>query len=334
VIVVFLVSSLTGCRKEGILKPHLPENYIFVSQWGTKGSGKGQFGWIYGITMGLNDNIYVMDRDIAQRDVSNRLQCFTSGGEFIKQWGADGEGPFYNIEGITVDFLNGNIYIVDSTDRIQEFTSDEKFVKQWEVKFLQGVAVDSANKCLYAITSYHNFNKYDLSGKFITSCCPFPWISPAEGRPPSYSIRALAVNSKHNIIVLYCNSSRRFEIQNGSYVQTGWDREFIIMEFAPDGYILKVLWNSQVKKIEENPGFGSIALDKEDNIYMTDYENNCVWKFSPDWDLLARWGSSGSGEGQFYTPNGIAIDSEGNVYVSDAKNNRIQKFKLDYNYKN
>lgn len=39
-----------------------------------------------------------------------------------------------------------------------------------------------------------------------------------------------------------------------------------------------------------------------------------------------KWGSSGSGEGQFDSPFGVAVDGSGNVYVVDTYNHRIQKF--------
>ena len=39
-----------------------------------------------------------------------------------------------------------------------------------------------------------------------------------------------------------------------------------------------------------------------------------------------KWGSYGTGNGQFISPSGIAVDSSDNVYVVDAGNNRIQKF--------
>ena len=45
--------------------------------------------------------------------------------------------------------------------------------------------------------------------------------------------------------------------------------------------------------------------------------------------LSPQWGSEGSGDGQFYSPNGIAVDSSGNVYVADTENQRIQKFTTD-----
>jgi|GEM_PF-1772058 len=43
------------------------------------------------------------------------------------------------------------------------------------------------------------------------------------------------------------------------------------------------------------------------------------------YEFTAKWGSFGSGDGQFYNPEAIAVDSSGNVYVADGAG-RIQKF--------
>ena len=45
--------------------------------------------------------------------------------------------------------------------------------------------------------------------------------------------------------------------------------------------------------------------------------NHRVQKFSKEGAFLAKWGSRGSGRGEFDTPWGIAIDGAGAVYVAD-----------------
>ena len=44
------------------------------------------------------------------------------------------------------------------------------------------------------------------------------------------------------------------------------------------------------------------------------------------YQFVTKWGSNGSGDGQFSNPHGVIVDSSGNVYVVDTSNNRIQKF--------
>jgi hypothetical protein len=42
--------------------------------------------------------------------------------------------------------------------------------------------------------------------------------------------------------------------------------------------------------------------------------------------FLTKWGSEGSGDGQFSGPIDVAVDGSGNVFVTDTANDRIQKF--------
>ena len=42
--------------------------------------------------------------------------------------------------------------------------------------------------------------------------------------------------------------------------------------------------------------------------------------------FLTKWGTYGSGDGQFINPTGVAVDGSGNVFVGDTGNHRIQKF--------
>ncbi len=42
--------------------------------------------------------------------------------------------------------------------------------------------------------------------------------------------------------------------------------------------------------------------------------------------FVAKWGTFGTGDGQFSYPFGVAVDASGNVFVADTSNTRVQKF--------
>ena len=44
--------------------------------------------------------------------------------------------------------------------------------------------------------------------------------------------------------------------------------------------------------------------------------------------FVSRWGTKGTGDGQFDFPDGITEAPDGSVYVVDSGNDRIQKFSV------
>ncbi|MEN6342241.1 MAG: PKD domain-containing protein [Methanospirillum sp.] len=75
---------------------------------------------------------------------------------------------------------------------------------------------------------------------------------------------------------------------------------------------------------------GGIAVDGGGNVYVTDMDGSSehprVMKFGPGGSFINKWGSNGTGDGQFYRPGPVAVDGAGYVYVVDTGNRRIQKF--------
>jgi hypothetical protein len=78
-----------------------------------------------------------------------------------------------------------------------------------------------------------------------------------------------------------------------------------------------------------------VATDSAGNVYVAESGNGRVQKFDSSGNFLLKWGSEGSGDGQFgryLGVCGLAVDSSDNVYVSDANNHRIQKFDSSGNF--
>ena len=94
-----------------------------LTEWGTKGSGDGQFNQPSGLLI-QDQLIYLVDSR------NNRIQMYSLDGDFRGQWGSGGygEGEFNLPWGISDD-SEGNIYIADwRNDRIQKFDSNGNYI--------------------------------------------------------------------------------------------------------------------------------------------------------------------------------------------------------------
>ena len=86
--------------------------------------------------------------------------------------------------------------------------------------------------------------------------------------------------------------------------------------------MLADVWGSSGSGAGELATPTGLDTDAYDNVYVADYDNNRVQKFSPDGELLLTWGG-------FNGPKDVAVDSgNGFVYVADEKNHQIKKFTL------
>ena len=74
----------------------------------------------------------------------------------------------------------------------------------------------------------------------------------------------------------------------------------------------------------------NLAFGADGDLFVVDgYGNAHVHRMTPDGELIATWGGSGSDPGEFYIPHDIRCDEQGFVYVADRENHRIQVFDAD-----
>ena len=93
---------------------------MFVTSWGTAGTGNGQFTNTRAIAVGPTGDVFVVDFDNAYQ--RTRIQRFDGAGNFIGKWGRsafDVDGWFWEPRGIAVDGDN-NVFVSDFF-RIQKF---------------------------------------------------------------------------------------------------------------------------------------------------------------------------------------------------------------------
>ena len=72
-----------------------------------------------------------------------------------------------------------------------------------------------------------------------------------------------------------------------------------------------------------------LALDADDNLYVTEFVGGRVWVLSPSGELRDQFAGPGDGIGELSGPTGIAIDADGNVYIGESGTSRVQKFGPD-----
>ena len=111
---------------------------------------------------------------------------------------------------------------------------------------------------------------------------------------------------------------------------------YCIRQVSPAGVI------STVFTLPQQPGyfqyFEGLAIDKQDNLYATEYRGSAVWKIAADGSAatIAGTGVAGfSGDGgpataaQLNGPSGVTLDSGGSIYIADTLNQRVRRIARD-----
>lgn len=297
---------------------NVSQNYSFASKWGSEGSADGQFLRPHDLEFDNDDKyLYIVDRD------GNRIQVFNKSGTFLFKFGEKGNGPgqFFVPYGIDVD-IKGNVWVADRFNhRIQKFDSQGNFIlKVGNDKGLPSndsgkfdnprhVEVDKSLRYVYVADSKNNrIQQFDINGNFIRVIGKFGNASGEFNLPTT-----IEQDSKGNFFV---NERGNERIQK-------FDSEWNPM----------LMWGSKGAGDYQFCHMEHIALDKFDNVYVTDPQSDpgCsmqprVLIYNDEGKFLTKFGSYGSGSGQFRDPEHLAIDSDGNIYISDRKNDNIQKF--------
>ena len=80
-------------------------------------------------------------------------------------------------------------------------------------------------------------------------------------------------------------------------------------------------------------GYASgIAFARDGRWAVTDASNNDVCIFDREDQLVRKFGSRGTGNGEFNNPLGVAFDANNHLYVTDQLNHRVQKFNINGAY--
>jgi sugar lactone lactonase YvrE len=330
----------------------------FIRSFGSAGSGAGQFNG--------PEQVAVVGNEIYVADISNnRVQRFNkTTGAYVSQFGAPGTGPgqFSNPSGLVYNPINGLLYVSEvGNDRVQVFSTTGIYQFQFsapgagngQLNNPYAMAVDSAGNIYVADTTNNRVSKFDSSGAWIRHI-GVGAVTPL-GIAVDKSNFVWVTSSGTGDVYVYDasgNSNSRYYGSAPPTWQVGYFASATGIAVTPpltvapfngapavavvDGGSQTVQLFSRSVQPTAHPSIdsitgvgnynGQVAFDSAENIYVTSYNTNQVFKFDKFGALVTFWGSTGFGNGQFHGADGIAVDDNGNVFVSDNNNSRIQKF--------
>lgn len=153
----------------------------FLLTFGTEGTGNGQFRRPRDVAVSpFNGNVYVTEWTSGPQ--SARVQIFDQNGNYIGQFGSQGQGngQFASSTTIAISPVNGDVYINDDGHtgggRIAVFNAAGTFLRNWspilpisDYSGATGITFDSAGNSYMTATGTGYIFKFDSSEQFVTA---------------------------------------------------------------------------------------------------------------------------------------------------------------------
>jgi tripartite motif-containing protein 71 len=336
-------------------------------EWGTKGSGPGQFTYPRGVAANASE-VLVADDD------NHRIEKFDPSGAYQSAAGSQGTGPgqFAFPYGVALDAA-GNVYVADDLGhRVVKLNPELGFLGAWggygtkpgQLAFPRAIASDPAGDNYVANTANDRVEVYDPEGRFlrtigISARGPGQLTGP-RGLALDPSGGLLAADTVGNRVELFAPLTDAFAGQwtvagghrsnffkptgigidpHGSVYVADQGNERIVRMWGDGTYLSELGGPNSLGGAQLN-GVAAVAVaPRSGRMYAADAGHNRALVYGPEGSVLARWGAgggngaAGSAAGSFNHPSGVAVASvaagEEVIYVADKGNDRIVK--LDAN---
>ena len=271
-----------------------------VEGWGRGPEGYEMGGVVPGVAVDSQDRVYVARRS------PPAILVYDDQGRFLQSWGEDVlSSPHLLWIG-----SDDQVYCADSDNHtVRKFSAGGEVLQTLGTPDAPGPpdrpfnrptrAMRSQSGDLFVADGYGQFRVHRLSpdGQVLSS-----WGEEGQG-PGQFALpHSLWVDDRRARVMVMDRENNRIQIFDFEGVYMG---EWIDVEMPMDMYI-----------------------DQDDVVYVSEAPSR-ISIFSPDGELLSRWGEDGSAPGQFEdAPHAIWLDSRGDMYVAEVAtiHNRIQKF--------
>ena len=217
-----------------------------------------------------------------------------------------GPGAFSYPRAITAE-PGGSVFVVDKSGRIQRFNKEGEIETWWRMPETArgkpvGMTVHPDGRIFVADTHYHRVMVFDRDGKTLGSF-GHEGMGDGEFQLPT----DVAVDAEGFIYVSEYNGNDRV---------TKWSPALQFVKSLADGPI-------EGKRVSRPAG---IDIDAEQTLWIADACNHRIVRLSLDGEVLAVFGSFGSGAGELRYPYDITSAPDGTIMVCEYEGNRLQWF--------
>lgn len=249
----------------------------YFGQFGSFGTGDGQFFWPTSIAVDVQENVYVGD------EYRHDVQVFDRHGTFLHKWGTsgDGDGQFNRPAGLAVD-PEGNVIVSDGlNNRVQKLSPDGKPLAKWgepgngpgQFSVPWGVAVDRQGQIYVSDWRNNRVQKFSSDGSYLAS-----FGSSGRGEGQLWRPSGVGVDSVGNVYVSDYGNDRVqvFDPDGGpratllgDATMTRWAAQFVAAD--PEMTELRERHADEIRVQEQVfEGPMGIEVDEQDRILIVD----------------------------------------------------------------
>jgi hypothetical protein len=189
---------------------------------------------------------------------------------------------------------------------------------------------------LYPLTLEFSIDYYQgtLTGTILDRWCAPGKLSPFVGQP---DVQGYQDGTETDALF---DAPRGMVIDSSANIYVADSNNNVIRRITPYGVVTTFAGTAGLCGSTDGSGFEALfhspqglAIDKNDNIFVTDTCNSTIRKITPYGEVTTIAGSAGlkgsvNGTGdaaRFTCPTGIAVDKNGNLYVTDFSDHTIRK---------